>query len=109
MLYGRNHNDPDRLRCYEDLSINLCWCQRKIFPYISRKSGGSKTTFDFLLVLDSTEKTGESVLSRYMGHLLTENRNGLVVDVRLTQATGKAERDAAFEMLGRGRSRHRSE
>jgi transposase len=35
----------------------------------------------------------------YMGHLLTENRNGLVVDVRLTQATGKAEREAALDML----------
>jgi IS5 family transposase len=34
-----------------------------------------------------------------MGHVLTENRNGLVVDVRVTQATGKAERDAAVDML----------
>jgi transposase len=36
----------------------------------------------------------------YLGHVLTENRNGLVVDVRLTQASGTAERDAALEMLG---------
>lgn len=36
----------------------------------------------------------------YMGHVLTENRNGLVVDVRVTQATGTAEREAAAEMLG---------
>lgn len=35
----------------------------------------------------------------YLGHVLTENRNGLVVDVRLTVATGIAERDAALEML----------
>jgi IS5 family transposase len=35
----------------------------------------------------------------YMGHVLTENRNGLVVDVRITQATGTAERDAAAEMV----------
>jgi len=35
----------------------------------------------------------------YLGHVLTENRSGLVVDVRLTQATGKAERDAAIDML----------
>jgi IS5 family transposase len=34
-----------------------------------------------------------------LGHILTENRNGLVVDVRLTQAGGTAERDAALEML----------
>ena len=35
----------------------------------------------------------------YLGHVLTDNRNGLVVDVRLTQATGTAERDAAADML----------
>ena len=36
----------------------------------------------------------------FAGHLLTENRNGLVVDVRLTQATGTAERDVAVEIMG---------
>jgi IS5 family transposase len=36
----------------------------------------------------------------YLGHVLTENRNGLVVDVRLTQASGTAEREAALQMLG---------
>jgi transposase len=35
----------------------------------------------------------------YLGHVVTENRNGLVVDVRLTQATGTAERQAAVDML----------
>jgi transposase len=35
----------------------------------------------------------------YQGHLVTENRNGLVVDVRLTQASGKAEREAATAMM----------
>jgi transposase len=34
----------------------------------------------------------------YLGHLLTENRNGLVVNTRVTLATGTAERDAAMEM-----------
>ena len=29
----------------------------------------------------------------------TDNRNGLVIDVRLSQATGTAERDAAADML----------
>ena len=36
----------------------------------------------------------------YLGHVLTENRNGLVVDVRITQASGTAEREAALAMLG---------
>ncbi|MDE3130257.1 MAG: IS5 family transposase [Acidobacteriota bacterium] len=40
---------------------------------------------------------------RFMGHLLTENRRGLVVDVEVTQATGYAEREAALRMLKRRR------
>jgi transposase len=43
-------------------------------------------------------KNTEAVLC-YMGHVLMENRNGLVTDERLTQATGTAEREAALEML----------
>ncbi len=35
----------------------------------------------------------------YMGHVLMENRHGLVVDAELTQATGTAEREAALKML----------
>ena len=34
----------------------------------------------------------------YLGHVLTENRHGLLVNVRLTQASGRAEREAAVEM-----------
>ena len=37
----------------------------------------------------------------YMGHALMENRNGLVVDVETTQATGKSEREAALKMAAR--------
>lgn len=35
----------------------------------------------------------------YLGHVLMENRHGLVVQARATQATGTAERDTAVEML----------
>jgi transposase len=37
----------------------------------------------------------------FAGHVLMENRNGLVVDLDLTQATGRAEREAALVMLDR--------
>jgi len=37
----------------------------------------------------------------YLGHVLSENRHGLVVDVELTEADGYAERDAAVAMLER--------
>jgi transposase len=35
----------------------------------------------------------------FMGHLVTENRNGLAVVAQLSEATGTAERDSALEMM----------
>ncbi len=35
----------------------------------------------------------------FRGHVLTENRNGLVVEASLTQADAYAEREAAVAML----------
>ncbi|MGQ0572081.1 MAG: transposase, partial [Armatimonadota bacterium] len=43
----------------------------------------------------------------YMGHVLMENRHGLVVDAQVTQATGTAEREAAREMVKRLPRAHR--
>ena len=43
---------------------------------------------------------GEGAKLAFTGHLLMENRNGLVVDARLTHATGRAEPQAALAMLG---------
>ena len=44
---------------------------------------------------------GQKAALSYMGHLLTENRHGLVVDVELTAAHGRAEREAAVAMVER--------
>jgi transposase len=46
----------------------------------------------------------------YAEHVLMENGNGLVVDWELTQATGRAEREAAVSMLDRlpGKKRRRT-
>jgi transposase len=38
-------------------------------------------------------------LPAYLGHVLMENRSKLALDLRLTQATGKAEHEAALAML----------
>jgi transposase len=35
----------------------------------------------------------------HMGHLMMENRNGLIVDARLTEANGAAERTTALDMI----------
>jgi transposase len=50
---------------------------------LARKSGGQESKMAFT------------------GHLLMENRNGLIVDARLTRATGTAEPEAALDMLGK--------
>jgi hypothetical protein len=46
------------------------------------------------------KSSGTPAKLAYLGHLLTENRHGLIVDARVTAATGTAERDAALVMLG---------
>jgi transposase len=55
----------------------------------------STTDADALLARKGTGK--EAKLS-YSGHVLMENRNGLVVDAQVLQATGTAERDAGLLM-----------
>ncbi len=44
---------------------------------------------------------GQSSKLCFMGHLLMENRNGLIVQARLTRASGTAEREAALAMIDR--------
>jgi transposase len=41
----------------------------------------------------------------YAGHTLVENRNGLIVEAELTQASGTAEREAALRLLRKQRAR----
>jgi transposase len=50
---------------------------------------------------------GEKSRLCHMGHILMENRNGLIVDVEITHASGTAERETALAMLGRRPNRHR--
>ena len=44
---------------------------------------------------------GQETKLAYAGHVLMENRHGLIVDIVLTQADGHAERRAALDMLDR--------
>lgn len=50
---------------------------------------------------------GQEAKLCFLGHVLIENRNGLVVDGQLTTATGRAEREAAAAMVKRRPRRHR--
>jgi transposase len=42
---------------------------------------------------------GQEAKLGFLGHVLMENRHGLVVETRLTKATGTAEREASLEMV----------
>ena len=49
---------------------------------------------------------GKEAKLSHMGHALTENRNGLVVGVTITEANGTAEREAALDMVDELKSTH---
>jgi transposase len=48
---------------------------------------------------------GKEAKLSFMGHALMENRNGLCVDMTVSQASGRAEREEALKMLDRLRPR----
>jgi hypothetical protein len=62
-----------------------------------RSNDTHQSTTDPLARLYKKSRGSEAKLA-YLGHILTENRNGLVVNTRVTLATGTAERDAAIKM-----------
>jgi transposase len=64
----------------------------------------SKTDPDARLYRKS-RRTGAQLC--YLGHALMENRNGLVVDVRVTHAEGKAEEKSAERMAAAIKGKHR--
>ncbi len=66
----------------------------------SRKNDTHCSTTNLEALLTRKGKGKEAKLF-YSAHALMENRNGLLLDIKLTRATGKAERDAAVEMLSR--------
>src|SRR3974390_441991 len=70
----------------------------------SNETHESRTDADALL---SRKGNGKEAKLNYNGNLLTENRNGLIVNTELFQANGTAERDAALVMLEQVSGIHR--
>jgi transposase len=50
---------------------------------------------------------GQEAKLAFLGHVLMENHNGLVVETRLTAASGTAEREAALQMMEEKRKQKR--
>jgi len=65
----------------------------------ARRNDTHASTTDPDARLDKKASGREAKLG-YLGHLLTENRHGFIVDTAVTEASGTAERDAAITMLG---------
>lgn len=66
----------------------------------SNETHESKTDPDSLLM---RKGAGKEAKLCYRAHALMENRNGLLVDLKVSQATGSCEREAAKEMIQRQR------
>jgi transposase len=66
----------------------------------SNETHASTTDPEALLAKHSP---GEASRLAYAGHLLTENRHGLIVQAELSRATGRAEREMALELIRRER------
>ena len=49
---------------------------------------------------------GKEAKLSHMGHVLNENRNGLIVGIAATEASGTAERAAALDLLDGAKTRH---
>lgn len=67
------------------------------FHHEKRSNATHQSTTDPEARLYKKSRGSEAQLA-YLGHVMTENRNGLVVNVCLTLATGTAEREAALAM-----------
>jgi IS5 family transposase len=68
---------------------------------LSNETHASTTDLDARLA----KLKGKEAKLSYRGHVLVENRHGVIVDCTLTQATGTAEPEAAVALLGRERAR----
>jgi transposase len=96
-----------------DGTLIQAWANRRSFkekpdpPSRGTGSGGKKLLRDTLESTTDPEarlykKCGAAAaVPGYLGHIVTENRNGLVVQAVATQASASAERDAALVMLDR--------
>jgi len=102
-----------------DGTLLEAWAGEKSFqkkPKPPRKGSGSRGE---MLLNDTHASTSDPEARMYrkskggafrlvhMGHVLSENRNGLVVGTQVTLASPKAEREAALQMMQRWRGAQR--
>jgi transposase len=95
-----------------DGTLIEAWASQKSFQRKDGKPDGDGTNFHGQTRKNDThasktdpdaklyrKSNGAESRLAYLGHLLIENRHGLIVDAMATQADGRAERDAGMLML----------
>src|SRR5450432_2915892 len=65
----------------------------------ARSAGTTRISRPPTLTLACSARVPARAKLCHMGHLMMENRNGLIVDARLTEANGTAERSTALDMI----------
>lgn len=88
----KSASDEDDTPPDEPLALNDNWHGQK------RTNETHASTTDGQARLFRKSK-GTGAMLRYMGHVLTDNHHGLIVNTPVTLATGTAERNAAAQML----------
>jgi transposase len=89
--FRRRHAPPDTPDDPGNPSVNFRGEERKNDTHQSRTDPDARLF---------KKTSGSEAKLAYLGHLLMENRHGLIADALDTAATGTAERDAALVMLG---------
>jgi transposase len=95
-----------------DGTLIEAWASQKSFQRKDGKTGGDGTNFRGQTRTNDTrasttdpdaklyrKSNGAESRLAYLGHLLIENRHGLIVEAMATQADGRAERDAGLLMM----------
>lgn len=95
-----------------DGTLLEAWASQKSFQKKDGTDGGDGANFHGQQRRNDTHQSktdpeaklyrkgsGQEARLSYLGHVLVENRNGLIVDAMATSADGQAERDAALLMV----------
>jgi hypothetical protein len=88
-----SHHRPTRL----SPTVGQLHCSRTDFRGIKLSNKTHRSTVDPDALLCRKSNAHPALLS-YRGHVFMDNRHALIVDCKVTQATGTGERDAAMAM-----------
>jgi len=91
-VHPRDDQEPPAAGGAKNPDVNFHGQRRTNDTHVSRTDPEAKL---------ARKGQGQETRLCFAGHILMENRHGLILDLLVTQASGTAERDAALELLDR--------